>query len=123
MSRLRWLFASLLALAVVVASTSLLQAHMVLKESQPAANAVLTTAPKTIQISFNEAPDMKVSKMTIKGPSTDVKLTGVHAMGSALMATVQGDMADGPYVVSWQAAGDDGHISKGELAFTVKRTK
>ena len=42
-------------------------------------------------------------------------------MDKSLMAVVNGDMPDGVYTVSWQAAGKDGHIQKGEFTFTVKR--
>jgi methionine-rich copper-binding protein CopC len=36
------------------------------------------------------------------------------------VADFNGKLADGQYVVSWQTAGDDGHVSKGDFSFSVK---
>ena len=119
----RSVFGWLLAVGILVSTAPLVHAHMVLQKSEPTANAVLTTAPTQVLLSFNEAPDVKVSRMEIKGPSAATKLVTLHAMDKSLMAMVQGDVPDGAYTIAWQAAGDDGHIQKGELAFSVKRAK
>jgi methionine-rich copper-binding protein CopC len=37
-----------------------------------------------------------------------------------VMAPIVGKMADGKYTVSWQTAGDDGHVQKGTFSFTLK---
>lgn len=100
--------------------SALLQAHAHLEKTEPAANAILQTAPKTVQLFFNEALDLAVTKLEIKGPSDKVKLVGTHAMGKSLMATVEGMTADGVYTVLWSTAGDDGHPQKGEFKFTLK---
>ena len=114
-------FGQVFAVCVIVAGSALLQAHMMVEKSEPAANAVLTAPPPHVQLFFSEAPDLKVSKIEIKGPSDKTKLVTLHVMGKSLMAIVQGDMPDGAYTVQWQSAGDDGHVQKGELAFSVKR--
>jgi methionine-rich copper-binding protein CopC len=41
----------------------------------------------------------------------------------SLMASVGDAMPDGTYTVSWQSAGDDGHLQKGEFTFSVKQAK
>jgi len=43
----------------------------------------------------------------------------------SLMAMVShaDKMSDGRYTVAWQSAGDDGHVQKGDFAFTLKRAK
>jgi len=116
----RVLSGALVAAVLVLASTTLLQAHMKLAKSEPAANAVTKPLPH-VQVFFTEAPDLKVSKLELKGPSPATKLVQLHVMDKSLMAVVEGDMPDGAYTVSWQAAGTDGHIQKGDFAFTVKR--
>ena len=68
-----------------------------------------------MQLFFNEAPDLAVSKLEMVGPADKAKLVNTHAMGKSLMATVQGDLPDGAYTLQWQAAGDDGHVQKGEV--------
>ncbi len=111
--------------AAVVASLvgvagSALTAHAKLQKTEPAANTTVTKAPSQISVTFSEAPDAAVSKLSIKGPTDKVSLVKTHVMGKQLMATVQGQMTDGVYTVSWQTAGDDGHAQKGDFAFTLK---
>ena len=114
-------FAACAAVAVMLIGATTIEAHMKVEKSEPAANAVVTSPQPHVQVFFNEAPDLKVSKMEIKGPSAATKLVQLHVMGKSLMAMVEGDMPDGVYTVSWQGAGSDGHVQKGDFTFTVKR--
>lgn len=109
----------IVALAVAtIAFTALLEAHMKVEKTVPAAGAAVKALP-TVSVDFSEPPDLKISKMEIKGPSDKTKLTGMHVMGKSLMAMVEGDKPDGSYTVSWQSAGDDGHVQKGDFTFSV----
>lgn len=111
----------LLVLSALIGLTAGLQAHMKLEKSDPASGATLTAAPKSLNLHFSEKIDAAVSKLALKGPAGEVKLGPAHAMGEKhLMADVQGSMADGAYTISWQSAGGDGHVQKGEIPFTVK---
>jgi methionine-rich copper-binding protein CopC len=110
-----------LLFALVLVAPVLLQAHMKLEKSVPAEGATLTSPPSMVQLFFSEAPDMAVSKLEIHGGTSKATLVGTHVMDKSLMATVKGDLPDGAYVVQWQGAGDDGHLQKGELKFTLKR--
>ena len=114
-------FAACAAVALMLMGATTIEAHMKLEKSEPAANAVVAAPMPHVQIYFSEAPDLKVSKLEIKGTSPKTKLVQVHVMEKSLMAMVEGDMPDGVYTVSWQAAGDDGHVQKGDYTFTVKR--
>jgi methionine-rich copper-binding protein CopC len=77
-----------------------------------------------VQLWFNEAPDLKVSKIEVTGPAGKVELGPAHLMDAkTVMATIKGDVPDGKYTTSWRTAGKDGHIIKGEFAFTVKRPR
>jgi methionine-rich copper-binding protein CopC len=118
----RAIHASLLA-AMVVACAVPVFAHMKASKMEPAANATVTTSPARIQVWFTQAPDPKVSKLELAGPTGPLKLTGFQVTaGKSIVATVDGSLADGRYTARWQAAGDDGHVQKGEYVFTVKRT-
>lgn len=110
-----------MAAALLFVGSTSLSAHMKVEKSEPAPNAVVASPQPHVQVFFSEAPDLKVSKMEIKGPSAKTALTGLHVMDKSLMAMIQGDMPDGVYTVSWTAAGDDGHVQKGDFTFTVKR--
>ena len=121
MTSLRQLFGVVVVTAATVAASATLDAHMKVEKSEPAANATVAAPQPHVQIFFSEAPDVKISTLTIKGPSEKTKLTQLHAMDKSLMAMVEGDMPDGLYTVSWQSAGPDGHVQKGDFAFTVRR--
>ncbi|MFN7985205.1 MAG: copper resistance protein CopC [Vicinamibacterales bacterium] len=121
MTSVRTALAAVTAAAVLFVGSTSLSAHMKIEKSTPAANAVVTSPQTQVQVFFSEAPDLKVSKMEIKGPSAKTKLSALHVMDKSLMAMVEGEMPDGVYTVSWTTAGDDGHVQKGDFTFTVKR--
>ena len=110
------------AAALMVAVAIPVLAHMHVQKTMPATDSTVTMIPKMVQVWFNEAPDMKVSKMTLTGPSGPVELAAPMAMGNSLAAEIKGVLADGTYTVAWQSAGDDGHLQKAEFKFTVKRS-
>ena len=97
-------------------------AHMKMARSMQAADSTGAN-PAKIQIWVTQAPDKAVSRITLSGAAGDVKL-GALTIGAdkSMSAAVEGAMGDGAYKVAWQAAGDDGHVQKGEFSFTVRQT-
>lgn len=116
----RWLVMIVTALAL----TSTVFAHMKLARTLPAADSTVAAAPAQVQAWFTQAPDPKVSRLALEGPSGPVKLGAIRlAEDKSIAASIEGTLADGAYTVSWQAAGDDGHIQKGTFTFTVRHTR
>lgn len=111
------------AAALLMSFSVTVLAHMKLTKSLPAADAVVAGKPAKVQIWFTETPDKAVSKITVTGPSGDVKLGALAIEEKSMSATVDGATPDGSYKVSWQAAGDDGHQQKGEYSFSVRQTR
>jgi methionine-rich copper-binding protein CopC len=111
-------------MALLVTTTATVVAHMKASKTEPAANATLTASPSRVQIWFTQAPDAKVSKLDLAGPTGAVKLAGFRVTSEkSMVAQVEGDLAEGRYTLRWQSAGNDGHIQKGEFSFTVKRSR
>jgi hypothetical protein len=109
-----------LLLFAMMAAVALLQAHAHVEKTEPAANSTIAKPPTSVQMWFNEAPDLKVTKVELAGASGKVELGPAHSMGkNNVMAAVIGKMADGKYTVNWQTAGDDGHVEKGTFTFTL----
>ena len=96
-----------------------LSAHNQLLKTDPAAHAALKAAPARLQFWFGEKPDMTVTKIVVKGPSGIVETTVHPVSEKVLAADFKSKLAPGAYTVTWQTAGDDSHISKGEFSFTV----
>lgn len=115
--------AGLVAVALV-ATTAVTFAHMKLSKTLPAADSVVTAKPAKIQLWYTQAPDKAVSRLTLTGAAGEVAL-GPMEVGAdkSLSAAVSGSMPDGAYKVAWQAAGDDGHVQKGEFTFSVRQTR
>jgi len=110
----------LLALSLPIS----LAAHMKLSRTLPGADATLSSPPETVQLWFTQAPDPAVSRVAVTGPTGSVELGEVQVVEEkSISVRVPAGVPDGRYVVSWQAAGDDGHIQKGAFAFTLKRTQ
>ena len=107
-------------LVALFAAAALIQAHAKIEKSEPAANSTIATVPTSVQMWFNEAPDLKVTKVELAGASGKVELGPAHSMGkNNIMAPIIGKMTNGKYTVNWQTAGDDGHVEKGTFAFTL----
>ena len=95
-------------------------AHNHLLKTEPSGSASLQSAPQHIVLWFQETPDLTVTKLEVKGPAGAVDLGPVHLMpNNSIMADVKGKLPTGQYVVTWQTAGDDGHVSRGDFTFNV----
>ncbi len=118
--RLSWAAFALVA-AVLVA---VVEAHMALKNTEPADGSTVTTPPAAVTLWFTQKPDLAVSRLTLAGPAGEVKL-GRAQVGDTmqLSAPIEATMGDGAYQIEWQTAGDDGHIQKGTIAFTLDRAQ
>lgn len=95
-------------------------AHNQLLKTDPAAHAALKAAPAKIQFWFGEKPDLAITKITVKGPAGAVETSPAHAISEKVIAVdFKSKVAAGDYTVTWQTAGDDGHVSKGGFSFSV----
>ena len=97
-------------------------AHMALSKAAPSDKATVTVAPTQVQLWFTQKPDATVSRVVLSGAGGEVKLGTLKLVDErSLMAPIEGTLADGTYTIAWQSAGDDGHILKGQVTFTLKR--
>jgi hypothetical protein len=111
------------ALAVSLASTVVL-AHMKATKFEPAADSTVGAAPARVQVWFTQAPDPKVSKIELTGPTGAVKLGAMQVTAEkSIVAAIEGSLGNGRYTASWQSAGDDGHVQKGTYSFSVQTTR
>ncbi|MFN8057920.1 MAG: copper resistance protein CopC [Vicinamibacterales bacterium] len=110
--------------AALLTTVAVLSAHMKLTKTVPASGETLTAKPAAVQLTFNEKPNAAVSRISLSGAAGDVKLGSVHTTDEkTIVADVTGAMGDGDYSIKWQSAGDDGHVQKGEIPFSLRSTK
>jgi methionine-rich copper-binding protein CopC len=109
-------------LAVALSGTMMAgpcMAHAKLQSSSPAQDAHLTAAPKTLTLTFNEAAQLAVLKLTSGGKEIPIPLDKT-AKASPSFTIPLPALAPGNYTVQWTAvAADDGHVTKGSFAFSI----
>jgi copper transport protein len=97
--------------------------HALLVSSDPAANAILATAPRAISLTFTEPPDPKLSSVEVLDASGTSHASGPaipSAAGSTTLQVPVGPLPEGVYTVAWRTvSAADGHSAAGSFAFSV----
>jgi methionine-rich copper-binding protein CopC len=101
----------------------LAMAHAKLTASNPAAGAVLETAPADISLTFNEKIEQAFSNVTLtnsEGKAVETVKAKVDATNPAVVRVHTNGLSAGKYTVKWAVAGHDGHRRTGTFSFSVK---
>ncbi|MGA7757349.1 MAG: copper resistance protein CopC [Ilumatobacteraceae bacterium] len=97
-------------------------AHAELVSSTPANQAILGSSPDEILLRFSEGVDpIGQAILLVDGEGDPVPLGPISQAGGAdtISADVPGTIADGTYVVGWQAVSADSHKIRGAFTFSV----
>jgi copper resistance protein C len=93
--------------------------HAKLRTSVPAADAQLSSAPKSLSLTFNEKVQLAVLTVSTQGKSIALTVDR-NAAAAAQVTVLLPALAAGIYQVHWSALSvDDGHVSKGAFSFTL----
>ena len=106
-----------LALALALAPRAA-WAHAVLFGSDPSPDAVLSTPPASVSLTFSETVIPAGKGIKVFSPSGHQVAGPVRVVGHALAAPVNSTEM-GTYVVTWQALAADTHPSRGAFSFVV----
>ena len=101
----------------IVASAS---AHAVLLESTPSLKSSVAGPTVPIKLRFNVRIDASRSRLTLVGPagSTQALEISKESPADALVTHATG-LLPGEYRLRWQVLASDGHITRGEIPFSV----
>jgi len=105
---------------LILAGASFLEGHAVLKETSPRANSKVAGPDVSIVLKYNVRIDAKLSKLQLLNPdnsTTDLKIEE-QSSPDTLNAKATG-LKPGAYRIRWQVLAPDGHITRGEIPFTV----
>lgn len=96
------------------------QAHAVLLESSPSLKGRVTGPDVPIELRFNVRIDADRSRLTLVRPdgSTQTLELGKSDSANTLRAQAKG-LPSGEYRLRWQVLAADGHLTRGEIPFTV----
>jgi copper transport protein len=112
------LIAGLATLLWVVCFATGVSAHASLVEAEPADGSVLATAPKTVQLRFNEpVTPAVISLIDASGKIRDD--VAVHAVDQIVTLTLPEPLPHGTQIVSYRIISADGHPVAGSLVFSI----
>lgn len=112
----------LLAALAVPALPTAASAHAVLRSSVPANGESRSNAPRTVTLTFSEAPDLRGSEVRVLGTAGQDHAGALARVGGdplSVRVPVRG-AERGVYTVSWRVLSRvDGHVTAGAFAFGV----
>ncbi|MGI3775782.1 MAG: copper resistance CopC family protein [Janthinobacterium lividum] len=108
-----------LALALAAATPRPAAAHAVLVASTPPSGGTVAPGALAVALRFNSRIDRARSKVTLAGPTDAAARLPVDASGPADQLSTAATLAPGAYTLRWQVLATDGHITRGDVPFTV----
>jgi copper transport protein len=109
-------------LATMLASATPVSAHAELVSSSPADSEIVATAPSTIELTFSESIDLiEPALRLVDASGTEVATSEVEqsSRGETMSVDPVEELANGTYVVAWQAVSADAHNIRGAFTFSV----
>jgi methionine-rich copper-binding protein CopC len=96
------------------------RAHAIVVSSVPAAGAVVHDKSGRVVVRFNSRIDRVRSRLLLvraDGTATTLELSDTP--GPDTLAATIGELEPGSYRLRWQVLAIDGHITRGDIPFTV----
>jgi copper resistance protein C len=115
-------FRNALLLVIVLAVAGMhLEGHAILKSSSPASGGSVIRPDVPVTLTFNVRVDAARSKLQLVMPdATIVELPVIKWSTPDTLVSKLTGLKPGTYIIRWQVLAPDGHISRGEIPFTVK---
>lgn len=110
--------AALVTLLLVAGFASGALAHAALISVEPANGSMLATAPKAVELRFNETVTPGAIRL-IDGAGRARDDTRVSASGETISVAMPADLPEGTAVVSYRVISQDGHPVTGSVMFSV----
>ena len=107
--------------AVITLSPGIARAHSIVVAAQPAMNSTVAQGEIEIRLDFNSQIDRKRSRLSLQRPDgseMDIALTPDGPAG-VLAGRAQATLS-GRWKLHWQVLSLDGHITRGEVRFSVR---
>lgn len=111
---------TLFCLSFLLLACSSSTAPSPLLSAEPAVDARLTRAPRTLRLFYSALPDVSQSSLRLAGPNGDLALRGLHTMAADdLMIEIMDPVTPGTYTVYWTTVvGDDPAQYEGSYEFS-----
>ena len=113
---------SIVAVAVLLASTGAVLAHSFPKTSEPAAGSTVQTAPTAVVIDFTEALEPHFSSLQVfdaQQHQVDKRDAHLDPRDAKRFSVDLAPLTAGTYKVVWHATSVDTHKTEGHFTFSV----
>jgi hypothetical protein len=111
-------------LAIALIATACVReaaAHAILFEATPARNSIVSGRSVVVKLRFNVRVDASRSRLALVYPGGSMHALQVKPQQPAdVVAADISDLGPGYYDLKWQVLASDGHITQGDVPFTVK---
>lgn len=109
----------MLSFALLAGAGGLAFAHAHLLTSTPQAGAMVRGPEIVIDLKFNSRVDSARSHLDLVLPDGSVKPLTITAPSDGELAS-KAKVGAGKYTIRWQALSTDGHLTRGEIPFSVR---
>ena len=113
-------FSALCALGLLLLVPRLALAHAHLVSSTPAADATVRGPNVTIELRYNSRVDGQHSTVVLVRPDNHTETLALDHQSAATNLNAHATLKPGHYTIRWQALSTDGHLTRGEIPFTVR---
>jgi methionine-rich copper-binding protein CopC len=116
----RRLLAIVLFLGFLATGGTSAWAHAILVESTPAIGAEVPAGDVALRLRFNSRVDRPRSRLTLIRADKSTTVIPIMPEGTDDLLLAKVNLPPGQYVVRWQVLAVDGHITRGDVPFTIK---
>jgi copper resistance protein C len=107
--------------AMVAVSTGIAHAHAIVVAAQPAMNSTVARGELEIRLDFNSQIDRQRSRLSLQRPDGSEVIIALAPDGPAgVLAGRAQATQSGRWKLGWQVLSLDGHITRGEVRFSVR---
>ena len=108
----------LLLAGAVLLAPNLALAHAILVQSDPADQSTIPAGQHDLVLRYNSRIDHGRSRLTLQGTNAAMPLQLKPNSPADTLAS-SADLTPGAYVIHWQVLAIDGHMTRGDVRFTV----
>jgi methionine-rich copper-binding protein CopC len=114
---MRWFLGAAMLLGLAWSTQA--DAHAILVDSTPAISSKIGAGVVRLRLRFNSRIDAARSRLTLIRPDRTTQILPLLAGSADDVLLAETSLTDGAYVVRWQVLAVDGHITRGDVPFTV----
>jgi methionine-rich copper-binding protein CopC len=108
-----------LAVAAALMLPGLAQAHAILEDSTPKPGGTIHAGRLDLQFRYNSRIDQGRSRLVLMRPDHTQTPIPIDPASAPDVIQAHLDLPPGAYTVRWQVLAVDGHITRGDVPFTV----